>query len=405
MKIAYVVSLFPKISETFILREMVELRRRGVEIVVVSLRKPRETIRHPESEEFAGSTMVVPSASGALGAFVRALRTRPGATLRLVLRVVGSHAGHPILLAKSLPLIPVAAAVAERLRESGVEHVHAHWATWPAQVAWAVRRLSGIPYSITAHAHDIYLPNPLLAEKIRESSFTATISEHNVELLRRRCGAEAARKVALVRCGVPLEAFPLREGAPAGRPQIVSVGRLVDYKGFPTLLDAVRLLRERGREIDCTIVGEGPMLVPIRERIRREHRTGSVRLLGSRTQSEVRDLLAGASLCALASERGRDGQMDGIPVVLMEALALGVPAVSTRLSGIPELIEDGVTGLLVPPRDAASLAEAVSKLLDDPDLAARLAAAGRRRIEDGYDAARNAGVLLGLIEERTRETS
>ncbi len=397
MKVAYVLSLFPKISETFILSEMRRLRERGVEIVVISLKSRREPLRHREAEAFLPVTLAAPSPVVASLAFARRLAKQPAACLGLIGRVVGAHIAHPFMMIKALLLLITGAGVADRLRELRVDHVHAHWATYPAQIGWTVQALEGIPYSITAHAHDIFLPNPLLARKILSSAFTATISEFNVDLLKRLCGEKAAARVRLVRCGVPLGELPLRAGAPSDPGRLISVGRLVDYKGFATLVEAVSILRRRGRDVSCDVVGEGPMRAELAREIGRLGLDGPVRLLGARTQAEVRALMESAGLCVLASCRGRDGQMDGIPVVLMEALALGVPVVSTRISGIPELIQEGKTGLLVPPSDAAALASAVERLLDDRELAARVASEGRRRVEALHDASANADTLLDLI--------
>jgi glycosyltransferase involved in cell wall biosynthesis len=399
VKVAYIVSLFPKISETFILREMLALRRRGVEIVVVSLKSRREAIAHPEAEAFTSATIHPGPASASAGSLMaRALRS-PGSAAGALGRVAWGGARHPVLLAKSLPLVAVASKVAAELRRVGVDRVHAHWATYPALVAWAIRRFEGIPYSMTAHAHDVFMPNPLLREKIEESDFTVAISEFNRRFLEERCGRAASSKVRVIHCGVPLDQYPRRNGiaAAAGPSKIVSVGRMVDYKGFPTLLRAVASLRRGGRDVACDIVGDGPMEGEVRGLARSLGLEGSVRLLGARTQMEVKDLLRGATVCVLASERGAGGLMDGIPVVLMEAMALGVPAVGTRLSGVPEIIEDGRTGLMAEPGDAESIASAVGRLLDDPALAASLAAAGRRRIEESFDVDRSAAALHDLM--------
>jgi glycosyltransferase involved in cell wall biosynthesis len=397
VRVAYVVSLFPKISETFILREMLALRARGVEVLVVSLKRRRESLVHPEAAPLLASTIYAGRPGPAAAALAVRTAGRPAAAAALAGRVAAAHAARPALLAKSLPLVAVAAEVAGILEARGVDRVHAHWATYPALVAWAVRRLSGIPYSMTAHAHDIFLPNPLLAAKVAESEFTVTISEYNRRRLAEICGPAAAAKVHVIHCGVPLAEYPARREPPSGPPKIVSVGRLVDYKGFPTLLRAVAALRSRGIEVLCDIVGDGPLEGRVRAAVRELGLDGAVRLLGPRTQDEVRGILLGAGACVLACERGRDGQMDGIPVVLMEAMALGVPAVATRLSGIPEIIEDGTTGLLAEPGDAASLAAAVERVLKEPALAARLGAAGRRKVEESFDLGRSAEALHRLL--------
>ena len=189
----------------------------------------------------------------------------------------------------------------------------------------------------------------------------------------------------------------MRKTVSAGPPRIVSVGRLVDYKGFPTLLKAVASLRERGREVACDIVGEGPLESLIRSTVDSLGLNRRVRLLGAKTQEEVREILRGATVCVLACEPGRGGMMDGIPVVLMEAMALGIPVVATRLSGIPELIEDGCTGLLAEPGDANSLAVAVDRLISDPAFAASLAEAGRQKVEESFNITHSATTLYNLL--------
>jgi len=399
VRVAYVVSLFPKISETFILREMQALERRGVSIVVVSLKSARERLVHPGAAAFLGGTIYAGAPGPAAAALLRRGLRQPLTTLSILLGVLAaSIRTSPGDLLKALPLVAVAASVADRLREKGVDRIHAHWATYPALVAWAVRRFEGIPYSITAHAHDIFGANPLLATKILDSDFTVTISDFNRSYLAKRCGKEAEKKIRVIHCGVPLGDYPRRTSSPAVPPRIVSVGRLVDYKGFPTLLRAVASLRAEGRTIACDLIGDGPMERALRGLIRSEGLDGCVRLTGSMTLDEVRESLKGAAACVLACEPGRGGLMDGIPVVLMEAMALGVPAISTRLSGIPELVEDGRTGLLAEPGDPRSLAGAIARLLDDGDLAARVTEAARRKIEEEFDAERNAGALLGLFD-------
>jgi glycosyltransferase involved in cell wall biosynthesis len=218
-----------------------------------------------------------------------------------------------------------------------------------------------------------------------------------------KCGAAALAKIRVIRCGVPIERFPFqsRAGRASGEGlRIVSVGRLVDYKGFDVLIRACAILRREGMRLRCVIVGEGPE----RERIERlaadPDLDGAVQLQGARPQHEVIDLLSKADLFALACLPGRDGLQDGIPIVLMEAMALGVPVVSTRLSGIPELVKDGSTGLLVPPNDPVGLAAAIKRLHEDRALAARLGLQARDLIEKEYDLARSVSLLCAAFMPR-----
>jgi glycosyltransferase involved in cell wall biosynthesis len=388
MKIAYIVSLFPKLSETFILREMIGLEALGHRITVVSLKREREPIAHKEAALF-GERTIHPRPLTAMLLSAAATLRRPLLVLRIAGRIaiahtIGGRGLHPIVMLKSQALVPPALYLARRMREAGIQHVHAHWASYPALVAWIIGRVTGIPYSVTAHAHDLFLPNPMLAEKVRDAAFFATISEFNRALLLQACGPSALDTLRLIRCGIPLAEFPYGE-PPRGDAEhpahVVSVGRLVDYKGFDVLIRACRLLRDRGMAVRLTIVGEGPERRGLEALAAELDAVAMVTFAGSRRQEEVRGIMRHATLFALACVQGKDGQQDGIPIVLMEAMALGVPVVSTKLSGIPELVKDGETGLLARPGDPEHLAAAMARVIQDTRLAASLRRDARTWVE------------------------
>ncbi len=395
MRIAYIVSLFPKLSETFILREILGLKRRGHHVTIVSLKRGREMVVHDEALDLIAGTIYPDYGARTIAAVSRAVLGSPAAVVSIAGRIAAAHAGHPAILAKSVALIPEALRIARRLERERVEHIHAHWATYPALAAWVVSRLSGVPYSVTGHAHDLFLPNPMLPVKIRDSLFFATISEFNRALLIQRCGPEALRKVRLIRCGLPLADFPM--GGPPAAPrkpwEIVSVGRLVDYKGFDVLIRACARLKKRGLDTRCHIVGDGPDRAGLERLVGSLAMGGSVTLAGEKPQGEVRRRIEGADLFVLAAVPGRDGQQDGIPIVLMEAMALGVPVVSTRLSGIPELVIDNRTGLLAAPGDDDHLARVIERTLTDGDSTERRRLAARSLIEREYDIERSVDAL------------
>ena len=401
MKITYIVSLFPKLSETFILRELVEVARRGHDLSIVSLKSEREPVVHDEALPFVARTRHPSVDATMFLGVVRAVARHPQMIVGIVARVLRAHLLTPGLLIKSLALVPVAMQIARHVSRDGTMHLHAHWASHPALVAWMVSRLTGIPYSVTAHAHDIFLPNPMLAEKVRGASFFATISEFNRAFIMQACGPGVLARVRLIRCGLPLEEFPfgVRPDPERGATmRVLSVGRLVDYKGFDVLIRACAILRERGRSLRCKIIGEGPERPRLEQLICDLGLEEWVELPGSVRQRGIHEAMRGADLFVLPCVVGHDGQQDGIPIVLMEAMAYGVPVVSTKLSGIPELIKDGRTGLLAAPGDPEHLAGACERLLDDTVLRSAVRADARRLIETEFDLSRSVTLLCDAFE-------
>ncbi|HET8541480.1 MAG TPA: glycosyltransferase [Anaeromyxobacter sp.] len=404
-RVAYVVSWFPAVTETFVLEEVRDLRARGVEVDVFPLFGARGGEVHAAWRELAPHTHYNAALSWELlAAQAHWLRRRPRAYLRAWWDALRATAPSRKLLVRAPVVIAKAALLARRVEATGVRHVHAHFATHPALAAWVVRALAGTGYSFTAHAHDLYVDTAMLREKVRDARFVVTISEFNRALLERHCGAQAARKVHVVRCGVDLGAFEPRPRRAPEVPTFVCVASLRPYKGHAVLLDACRLLRARGVRARVLLVGDGELRRRLAARIARERLGDTVELLGARPHEAIPELLAGATAMVLPSVRARDGQMEGIPVALMESMAAGVPVVATRLSGIPELVVDGATGLLVPERDPAALADAMERLARDGALGARLAAAAREAVRERFDRTRNVAMLEELLlgERRLR---
>jgi glycosyltransferase involved in cell wall biosynthesis len=238
----------------------------------------------------------------------------------------------------------------------------------------------------------------MLREKAAAARFVVTISEFNRRLLAEACGPAVAAKVHVVRCGVDPAAFGSLARRPPAVPTFVCVASLREYKGHAVLLDAVGLLRARGRRIRVVLVGDGELRRALEARVARDGLSSVVELRGALPHQEIPGVLAGATAMVLPSVRSRDGQMEGIPVALMEAMAARVPVIATRLSGIPELVRDGETGLLVPERDAPALAAAMERLADDPGLGAQLAGEGRRAVRERFDRSRNVAQLAALFD-------
>jgi colanic acid/amylovoran biosynthesis glycosyltransferase len=397
-RVAYLVSRFPKLTETFILYEILELERRGVRVELFPLIREREPVAHPEARELVERAHYSrPWEPEVLAAQLYWLLRRPLAYLGCWLRAVAGNAGSPGFLLRALAVVPQAAWFARRMGELGVEHIHAHWATHPTLAAYVAGRLAGLPYSFTAHAHDIYVRRPMLAAKLRAASFAVTISQYNRDLLHDLYG-DLADKVALIRCGADLALFRPRPPRPANGPlTILCVASLQDYKGHRYLLDACALLRDAGLPFRCLLAGDGEERAALEQQVARLRLGSRVTLLGRQTREQVVALMAEADLMVLPSVTTPSGKREGVPVALMEALACELPVVATAVSGIPELVVDGETGLLVAERDVAELVTAVLVLAADAALARRLGAAGRRHVLELFDLASNAGALAALL--------
>lgn len=396
MRILYVVSLFPCWSETFIVREMTQMIARGADLRILSLRHASETVVQSDAAQLLDRVIYPPSAGRSLAGALRAVATHPVSELAGLARLAAGLWRHPEVLAKSLLVWWRTLGAADAIRAWGPTHIHAHFATYPSTAALALSRRLDVPFSFTAHAHDIFLEDHLLALKMRSAKFSVAISEFNRRFLGERLGEGATRNTRIVHCGVSLAAFPFcAEGRDPRR--ILAVGRLDEIKGFPHLVEACARLKARGVAFACDIVGSGPLEGLLKERIAALGLQESVRLLGMRKQEEVRALMQQAGIFALPSVVTRRGDRDGIPVALMEAMASGTPVVSTRVSGIPELVQDGVNGLLAAPADADALCACLERLLEDPSLAAALAVRARATVEREFEIGRESGKLYDAI--------
>jgi glycosyltransferase involved in cell wall biosynthesis len=396
-RVLYFTSLFPCWSETFIVREIDELIRLGVDVRIVSLKHPVEKL--VQNDARALLDRVVYPATGVRG-WLNAL----GECLRHPLREIGALAQlarglgrHPEVLGKSVVVWWRTLGILPTLRAQAPDHLHAHWATYPSTSAMLAAERLGTPFSFTAHAHDIFLEDHLIARKMSRAAFGVTISEFNRRYLADKISPRALDCMRIVHCGVRPASFTF---APEGREPglILAVGRLDEIKGFRHLVDACEVLAHRGVAFECRIIGEGPLRGDLEARIAAAGLTGRVTLLGARKQEEVRDALSRASMFVLPSVVTTRGDRDGIPVALMEAMAVGLPVVSTRVSGIPELVAHGESGLLADPGDAKALADCVQQLLADPASARRMAEHGRRTVEQHFDIATEARKLLDAIE-------
>jgi glycosyltransferase involved in cell wall biosynthesis len=386
--LAVLVKRFPRLSETFVLNEFLELRRQGVHARLFAVLDPEERHVQPEAAELQPEVVylrerpwwaLVPGMLAVIvrhpGGFVRALRLALARRSRATWR----HLGEALVLVDSLD------------REN-LAHLHAHFAHGPAAIAHLAHLVSGIPYSFTAHAKDLYTtPVEYVALRSDAARFVVTCTEANATYLREVVGADPA-KLIVSRHGVDLERFEVAMRRP--RPgRILSVGRLVPKKGFDTLVRACRVLADRGVDFECLIVGDGPLRDELDGLVRSLDLGDRVSIGTARPQPALVGEYEQAAVFALGCVVLDDGDRDGIPNVILEAMAAGVPVVATAVSGIPEVVLDGETGRLVAPGDPVALADAVASLLADPTEAARLSAAGRRHAARRFDLSRSVGPL------------
>lgn len=403
-RIAYLTGEYPKVSHTFILREAEALRGLGLDVLTCSVRRTGpENLTGPEERAAAASTFYLIAAAKnplrLIGDHAAALVRAPGRYLRTL--ALAWRTRPPGLRAALYQLFyfAEAAVLAAELRRRKVEHLHNHFANSSCTVAMLTAGLSGLPYSFMMHGPAVFFEAPRwrLDEKIARARFVACISH----FCRSQGMIWAAPghwdRMHIVHCGVEPGRYgrnPGRDAERAPGKRLVFVGRLAAVKGVPVLLEALARLRADDPEVTLTLVGDGPERGWIEARIAALGLAGAVTVTGYLGQGEVAAELAGSDIFVLPSFA------EGVPVVLMEAMATGLPVVTTRIAGIPELVEDGVSGLVVPPGDAAGLAGALATLLADPALRDRMGAAGRAHVVAEHDIAKEAAWLGEILAGR-----
>ncbi len=446
LKIAYIMSRFPHLPETFIMREMTEIAARGEDVLLYPLIFQHDPVVHPEAAAWIPKAHAEPYLSGRiLASNLAVFLQKPLTYLRLIFQIIGENLTNLNFLVRGLLLFPKIVHFARQMQAEGVDRIHAHYASHPALAAWVIHELTGLPYSVTVHAHDIYARTSMLKTKTRGAEFIVAISEFNREFLISVAGDESLRsKIRVIHCGIdpskyrPVES-PMRKGDPL---KIISVGSLKPIKGQRFLVEACRILRERGIPFHCTIVGDGPEMPDVRRRVETYSLTAQVTLAGSKDEEQVSRMLP------LANCYAQPSLAEGLPVAVMEALCCALPVVATAYAGLTagpgasasirpeeagllidglseiyrdtpraaetaldlsrqvtfragifELITPGQTGLLARPADPESMADALEALYNDPDSARRMADAGRQRVLEFFDLRQNAGQILSLFHQ------
>lgn len=395
LQLSYIIGTYPVLTETFIDREVETLRDRGVDLEIVSIRRTGGKLSPSQRALSHGVRYLLPASVprlvlAHLTAALRRPRTYFGTLAWLLTR--------PHTAARSRTALHFATGVyaAWVLRDRRGVHIHAHFVDRAATVALVAARLLNTTYSVTAHAREIYVHPVLLPERLDQAAFVVTCTEYNRGHLADLLGPVGGSKIMRLYHGVDLTAYAGADrGAIAGSdPILLAVARLTEKKGLRYLIEACRLLADRGRAIRCEIVGDGPLRDDLERQVVELGLEDVVVLAGALPFPEVLERYRRAWAVVLPCIVASDGDRDGIPNTIIEAMAGQLPVVSTPISGIPEVVRDGDTGLLVAEADAAAIADAVERLLDDRDLATLLGARGRALVQREFDLGRNVDRLL-----------
>lgn len=329
----------------------------------------------------------------------RALWKAPSRYIRTLLTVLSANVSSPLQVLKSLLHFLEAVCLGQEWTEADIKFVHVQFADTAATYAAVVYRLYEIPYSVAIHAHDIFENRytiPLIQFRVGDARRIRVISEFNKNWLIEHAGIES-EKIDVIHCGIDPNAFQRGDSPLASPPLILAVGRLVEYKGFIHLLRACRMLLDDGHAFACKIIGSGPERETLETSIQDLGLNDAVKLLGVVQHGDIRKYYEQAVIFVLPCCRASDGAMDGIPVALMEAMAMEIPVVSTKISGIPELIEDRVSGLLAPPEDHAALAQSLAMLLQDEALRSRLGRSARAKVLTNFHLEKNVAELAEML--------
>jgi colanic acid/amylovoran biosynthesis glycosyltransferase len=393
-KTAYIVSRFPTVSETFILHEIIELRKLGMEIVVFPLIHENGSVIHPEVETIASKVHYTDifSLTTIIDHFFWIYKN-PKTYVKTFIQVFVINLRSLKFLSRAVAVMLQSAQIARKIEEMGIDSIHAHSATHATLMAYIIWKLTGIPYSFTAHSTDIYFNQTMLREKVRQSKFVVTISEYNRNFLLQKYPDISRKKIKVVHCGVNASMYQSEsEQKLSSSFNIICVARLEKIKGHKYLIDALAQLKIQNIDFRCFLVGDGELRHQIQAQINRLNLITTVVILGFKTHQQVVELLSQVDIFVLPS------LSEGIPVAAMEAMAAGLPVIATSVSGVPELVVDGVTGLLVPSQNSAELAKAFIKLHNSQELRHKLGKAGQSKVNNEFSIQKSTSLLYDIFQ-------
>ena len=402
-RVAYIVSGFPTLYETFVLYDILAMEELGVSVELYPLRRTYPKIVHPEAHRWIERAHFHPYLSlKILCAQWHFIRCQPLGYLKLWAEVLRGTWGSANFFLGAIAIFPKAVLFAYEMSRQGIVHVHAHFANHPAVAGLIIHRLTGIPFSFTARGSDVQVDRHMLKNKVKAAEFALAVSSDLKRIMVNECEPSLQEKIHVIRGGVDVDRLspPLRSRS-ADPLRILCVARFDEVKGHTYLVEACRILRQRNTPFECRLVGEGPLVRTIELQIKKSGLGKEIQLLGPRSYQEVLNELAEADVVVLPTAPTAAGQHEGMPTVLQEAMACGLPVVSCLVEGITELVDDDLNGILVMPRNAAALADAFQRLQDNPPLRHQMGRAGREKIVQRFslkvNTAKRASLFLKSI--------
>jgi glycosyltransferase involved in cell wall biosynthesis len=413
-QIGYLLRSYPRLSQTFILNEILALEKIGLSIQIFALTNPHEKVVQMQVNEVQAPVHYLEEATRPrpLGNILKenvevATRYFKG-YIRSLFYIAANNGIDKGYIASSrwdcfFQAVHLVTLLVSEERSTGkkIDHLHAHFAHDPALIAYLAHGITGIPFSFTAHARDLYqVPEKVLTDRMREARAVITCCGANMEYLQQIAPSQKS-KFSLVYHGVNLKDFqqvPNRDASSVPEnPIILSVGRLVEKKGFQDLLQALLIVKERGELFHCTIYGDGPLFQPLERLIEEHGMAGEVRLMGDCTQQELIAIYQNATLFVLTPVQTEDGDRDGIPNVLLEAMAVGLPVITTVVAGIPELVDNNQNGLLYQPHDVDGISSGIVELLRNAEKRRQFGSAASKKVRERFDIAQAARQLKTLF--------